>query len=760
MDYRHLNHPGTASMQGTLTRHLLPLLAVLALAPAQGREQEPLKPTEAYRYTVADTGDALEVDWAIEEGYYLYRDKLSFESGTGAVVLGEPRLPEGLPHEDEFFGKQQIYREHFYVSIPYRIDGPRPPMMQFTIKAQGCADMGICYPPQTWTETVALKQDSESGDKLDLAKVGHDNSSEFLPVDAAFVPSAVAIDGNRVELDWRISPGYYLYKDRISVIAKTDNVGLGQLDLPDGQPKHDEFVGDAEVYHNDVSVELPVARATPEAMDLELEVTYQGCAEAGLCYPPTTRTLTVALPKATAVSALPPRNGAVTEQDRWAKILRDGSLWVVIASFFGGGLLLAFTPCVLPMVPILVGIIAGDGDKVSSARGFALASSYVLGMAIVYTAAGIAAALAGSQLQAAFNQPWVIIVFAGLFVLLAIAMFGGYDLQMPSAIQTRLAAVSGRQKSGSVIGAFIMGALSSLVVTACVAPILIAALTMMAQTGDVLRGGLALFSMSLGMGAPLLLVGAAQGHFLPKVGPWMVRVKGVFGFMLLGVAVYLLTRIVPAYAALAMWALLTFMAGVFLGGLTTLTPESSTAQKLGKGFGFLAVVYGLLLGMGALAGGSDPFRPFANLNITGGAVSARPEAQLEFRRIKTVDELDRAVADAAAAGKSVMLDFYADWCVSCKEMEAYTFTDSAVQSALAGTVLLQADVTANDEDDQALLKRFGIFGPPWIVFFGADGARRDGFDVVGYMKAQEFVQHLRRAFSPDTEQQATAASGT
>jgi thiol:disulfide interchange protein DsbD len=752
-------------MQGTNIRHLLPLLATitaLALTPVQAQEQEPLKPTEAYRYAVSDTGDSLEIDWALEDGYYLYRDKLGFESSTASVVLGEPRLPEGLPHEDEFFGKQQVYREHFYVSIPYRIDGTRPPTMELIIKSRGCADMGICYPPQTWTETVALKQDNPAGGKLDLATVGHDNSSKFLPVDEAFAPSAIALNGSRVELSWRIAPGYYLYKHQFQVTSKTESVGLGRLDLPDGTPKHDEFLGDVEVYHDNVTATLPVVRATPAPMDLDLEVTYQGCAEAGLCYPPTTRMLSVALPEATAVSDLPPRlDEPASELSKWVEILRYGSLWLVVVSFFGGGLALAFTPCVLPMVPILSGIIAGEGDKVSSARGFALALSYVLGMAIVYTGAGIAAALAGAQLQAAFNQPWVIATFAGVFVLLAIAMFGGYDLQMPSAIQSRLAAVSGRQRNGTVIGAFIMGALSSLVVTACVAPILIGALTMMAQTGDVLRGGLALFAMSLGMGTPLLLVGAAQGHLLPKVGAWMVTVKGVFGFMLLGVAIYLLTRIVPGYVALAMWAVLTFMAGVFLGGLTTLTPEATTAQKLGKGFGLLAIVYGLLMGVGALAGGSNPFRPLDSLSLAGGAATDAPEAQrLEFRRIKTVDDLDRAVADASADGKSVMLDFYADWCVSCKEMEAYTFTDPGVQSALADTVLLQADVTANDEADQTLMQRFAVFGPPWVVFFGADGKEREGKQVVGYMKAKDFAEHLRRVFAADQDQQAVAAAGS
>jgi thiol:disulfide interchange protein DsbD len=445
----------------------------------------------------------------------------------------------------------------------------------------------------------------------------------------------------------------------------------------------------------------------------------------------------------------------VSEQSKLAKVIVEGNIWGVIATFFGLGLLLAFTPCVLPMIPILTSIIAGEGDNTSPARGFMLALSYVMGMAIVYTAAGIIAVAAGAQVQAAFNQPWVLIVFAGMFVALAFAMFGGYDLQMPSGIQSKLAGISNNQKSGTVIGAFVMGALSSLIVTACVAPALVAALAVMAQTGDYLRGGTALFAMSLGMGAPLLAVGAAQGKFLPKAGPWMVAVKSAFGFMMLGLAIWMLSRILPGSITLALWAVLVFMAGVFLGGLTTLAAESSTAQKLGKGFGLLAILYGLLLFLGSLTGGSNPLKPLATVNFGGGVMVAENQ-HLEFQRIKTVDDLDREIAAAAAAGKTAMLDFYADWCVSCIEMEEYTFTDAGVQAALSHTVLLQADVTANDEADQDLLNRFGVFGPPTIIFFGADGQQRHGYEVVGYMKAAAFTEHLQKAFASSDRMSAQA----
>ena len=613
--------------------------------------------------------------------------------------------------------------------------------------------------PQTWIETVNLKPAAVADSGLDLSNPTGKIDSEFPPPDEVFFPDLFAVDGNTVEVGIRIKPGFYVYKHRITAKSLSPNAQAGQLDLPKGKSKYDEFFGESQVYYDEVIGRLAIARATPEAMELELEVGYQGCADGGLCYLPQTKVITVSLPEATTVSdlsELAPPDQPVSEQARLARVITESSIWVAIGVFFLAGLGLAFTPCVLPMVPILSGIIAGEGDNVSPMRGFTLALSYVMGMAIIYTAAGVAAAAAGMQLQATFNQPWILILFSGLFVVLAVGMFGAYDLQMPSAIQSRLANVSGKQRSGTMIGAFIMGALSALVVTACVAPALIAALTVMAQSGDMVRGGAALFAMSMGMGAPLLLVGAAQGKLLPKSGPWMVAIKGAFGFMMLGLAVWMLSRILPGSVTLALWAVLTFMAGVFMGGLTTFGPEASPAQKMGKGFGFLAMIYAVLMMLGALTGGSNPLQPLASVSFGGaGGVTVATHDELPFQRIKSVDDLDREIEAASSQGKSAMLDFYADWCVSCKEMEAFTFTDDAVRGALSNTVWLQADVTANDAQDKALLDRFGVFGPPTIIFFGTDGQQRHGYEVVGYMKAEEFAAHVGKAF---TESSVTASA--
>lgn len=744
-------------MLNALKPAFVALLLALPLAQmASAQDEEILHPEEAFRYAAVDSGGVIEIDWSLEDGYYLYKKKMSYESGSASIVFGDFELPEGVHHEDEFFGVQQVYRDRFFVSIPYTVIGEPPESFDVVIKSQGCADLGICYPPETWNESVELVARNSTSDQLTLndnfATFGGANA-EFLTVDEAFEPILSVLDGNTVEIAIRVAPGYYLYKDKISASTDSTQVQPGAIELPAGEMKTDQYFGNIEVYHNDVFGKLPLARATPEAMELTLNVKYQGCADGGICYPPVTRAMSVSLPQATAVSALAAiapggANNAgsapISEQARLAQLISGSSMLLVIATFFGAGLLLAFTPCVLPMVPILSGIIAGDGDDVSAGRGFTLALTYVMGMAVVYTAAGIAAAAIGIQLQAVFNQPWVLALFAGLFVVLALSMFGVFNLQMPSSIQSRLSTVSGQQKSGTMIGAFVMGALSSLIVTACVAPPLVATLTVIGQTGDMLRGGTALFALSMGMGTPLLLVGASAGKLIPKAGPWMDAVKNGFGFMMLGLAIWMISRVIPGEVTLALWGVLIFMAGVYLGGLTTLPADSLGPQKLGKGFGLLAVIYGAVLLVGSLAGSNSMLRPLSGFSGSGQSIVAAHQG-LEFRRIKTVDDLDAALAEAASLNQTAMLDFYADWCVSCIEMEEYTFTDAEVQDALANTLLLQADVTANDEKDQALLQRFGVFGPPTIIFFDKNGVQRNGYEVVGYKKAREFAEHVRAA---------------
>ncbi|MEM7433044.1 MAG: protein-disulfide reductase DsbD [Pseudomonadota bacterium] len=720
------------------------LSATLAVAA-----DEPLPPEEAFQYVIADTGDALEIDFAIEDGYYLYRDELQFESATKSVEITATRKPEGEPFEDEWLGKKQVYREHFYVTVPYIVGGDRPETMELIVKSRGCQEDVLCYPPQTWVETVELKQERRA--PIDLATVGTNaatSSSDFPPAEEVFFPTVFAVDGTTVDVAFQVEPGFYLYKSQMSVRSLTDTAMAGHVVWPKGKDKTDEFLGEQEVYYDEVSGRVSIARAEREAMDIEIEIGYQGCADGGLCYFPQTQTFTVSLPEATTVTDLSElrQTQKVSEHSRLADLIINSSIWMVVVTFFGLGLLLAFTPCVLPMVPILSGIIAGAGDNVSPRRGFSLAFVYVLGMSLVYTAIGVIAAYVGGSVQAELQQPWVLSAFAALFVLLAFAMFGAYDLQMPSSIQSKIANISSNQETGTTVGAFIMGALSAIVVTACVAPAIAAAALVIGDAGEEFRGGLALFAMSWGMGAPLLLVGAAQGRFLPKAGPWMVAVKGSFGFLFLGLAIWMLKAVVDGSISMALWATLVFMAGIFMGGLTTLTTESSVMQKLAKGFGLLAILYGLVLFLGALTGGTNPLKPLASVSFAGGgATSVAKEEHLEFKLVKSVDDLDREIEAAVANGKSVMLDFYADWCTACLEMEAYTFVDPGVQAALANTVPLQADVTKNDAVDQELLERFGVFAPPWIIFFDSQGQQRSGYEIVGFVPADEFRAHVEEA---------------
>jgi len=577
---------------------------------------------------------------------------------------------------------------------------------------------------------------------------GRGGEEEFLHPDVAFRLSADADGGEAVALTWVIADDYYLYRHRVAVRTETPGFAVEEVRLPDGKKKTDEFFGEVEVYYGQLDA-VALLQRPADADTVELKVTYQGCADAGLCYPPITKTLTVSLPPPGTPAAPAPVAGGgdatVAEHDRLASLISGGNMLAVLASFFGFGLLLAFTPCVLPMIPILSGIIAGQGKQATPGRSFVLSLTYVLGMSLTYTVAGAAFAAAGQQAQAFFQQPWILVLFALLFVALALAMFGMYELQLPASLQARLHAASGRQRAGTLAGTFVMGALSALVVTACVAPPLIAALTVIGQSGDVLRGAMALFALSLGMGAPLLLVGVAEGKLLPKAGPWMDTVKALFGVMFLGVSVWMLERILPGPLTVALWALLAFVAGYYFGGFNRSAHASPTGRStVARGAGLFAMAWGVILLVGAAAGSGDPLQPLKGVSLFGGGTPAPEAGQLSFRPISSVADLDREIAAASAAGSPVMVDFYADWCVSCKEMEKYTFSDPAVQAAMAPFVLLKADVTANTAEDQALLRRFGIFGPPTTAFFGAGGGECVNFRLVGFVPAETFRQHLAR----------------
>ena len=560
--------------------------------------------------------------------------------------------------------------------------------------------------------------------------------NDFLPPDQAFKVFVQATAPDRIEVSYAVTDGYYLYRDKLkfALAAEVQGVALGQPQMPKGEIKTDDYFGTQEVWHHDFTVQLPVSRAGGPALPLTLNLTWQGCADAGLCYPPQRAKFEVTLPPADSSSKVAlAQEPYVSEQDWLASLVRSGSLFTLLGMFFLSGLGLAFTPCVLPMVPIISGIIAGHGANMTRLKGFSLSLTYVLGMAATYTAAGMAFAAAGQQAQSLFQQPWIISLFAVLFVTMAASMFGFFTVQMPSFVQTRLAELSNRQRAGSYAGVAVMGALSALIVTTCVGPALVAALSVIGQSGQMLRGGLALFAMAMGMGTPLLVVGASAGQLLPRAGAWMETVKQLFGALLLAVAAWMLARIVPERIALLLWALPALAAAVVL---LRATLRSNLPRLLVRTIAAAALLWAVLLVVGGVRGATDPLAPWA---------LAPTHIELPFVTIKSVADLEREVAAAQAAGKPLLLDFYADWCVSCKEMERYTFPDAQVRQVLANTVLLRADVTANDEADQALLTKFGIFGPPTIAFYGSDGIERSTLRVVGYMKAAEFAAVAARA---------------
>jgi len=730
------------STRPALRRLLAATLMVLVAGSALAAGPEPLRPEQAFRYAVTAEGRDIVVRWQIEPGYYLYRERMSFVPHGGEARFGTPLMPEGELYSDEFFGEMHVYRGEAVVRIPVD-EAPAGPL-GFTIRSQGCADLGLCYPPQKWDATVMLAGNGSSAGRRSLqALLAGSKADAPLPPEQAFAVSAERGADGRLRLGWDIQPGYYLYRDSLGVSSATPGLRVGSLQLPPGEAKEDESRGSTEVYYGEV---VGQAVLEGDAWPARIEVSYQGCREGNLCYPPQRQLLVVA---ATAGASAPsagvgPAQPMVSEQDRLAAMVGSTNLALVMLSFAGFGLLLSFTPCCLPMVPILSGIIVGQGDGVTTGRAFALSLTYVLGMALTYTLAGAVFAAAGSQIQAALQQPWIIVGMAALFTFLALPMFGLFELQMPSALMNRVNAASGRQAAGTFLGTAVMGALSALVVTTCVAPPLVAALTVIAQTGDTLRGALALFALAMGMGLPLLVIGTSAGKLLPRAGTWMNTVKGAFGFMMLGLAIWMLGRLLPASLTMALWAVLVFMAGVFLGAFQSLGQEAPPAHRLAKGAGLLATLYGAVLLVGALAGGQDPLQPLGTLRVAANGNRATA-ARMDFRRIKGVADLEQTLAAATRAGQPVMLDFYADWCASCIEMERYTFSDPGVQAALAGTLLLQADVTANDAEDQALLRRFGIFGPPSIIFFGRDGLEREAYRLVGFSDAASFTAHVQRA---------------
>jgi thioredoxin:protein disulfide reductase len=613
-------------------------------------------------------------------------------------------------------------------------------------------------------------------------------ADDFLEPEKAFVLSATADDERSVELRFDIHPGYYMYREHFRFEAAGGT--LGEPVLPAGKVKYDEtFQKDVETYRGALSIRLPVSAASGP---IRISVTSQGCADAGLCYPPMTSVVEASLrgfggdgqvrvrtgedalaspghsppgavdataaaaqsssaggaepdassarPDAIPSGASIGLQGLATDSGAINRVLQGGSWWTVIGAFALMGLLLSFTPCVLPMLPILSSIIAGGGP-VSRRRGLMLAAVYALGMSLVYTALGIAAGLAGEGLAGGLQQPWVLALFALLLAGFSLAMFDVFELRLPVALATRLDGASRSLPGGRMIGVFLMGGLSAAIVSPCVTAPLAGALVFLGQTGDVKLAGSALFAMAWGMSVPLLLLGASAGTWLPRSGAWMHAVKRFFGLLLLAVALWIVQPVVPPALALALWGALLLVAGFMLRPFDPNPHSGAPRVWLQRAAGVASLAFGVMQLAAAASGGGDPLQPLRHF-VLASANTPTASAVLSFQSVNSVQDLDRALVGASGP---VMLDFYADWCVSCKEMERFTFSDKAVQQRLSSALLLKADVTANTPAQRELLKRFRLFGPPATIFFDRSGLELDGVRVIGFQSARDFAKTLTAA---------------
>ncbi|MDR4519045.1 MAG: protein-disulfide reductase DsbD [Nitrosomonas sp.] len=605
--------------------------------------------------------------------------------------------------------------------------------------------------------------------------LGQQNQQELLPPDEAFKMSVDVRDENTLIAKFTPAKNYYLYRDKIAFEPHEPGIFIEKITLPKGKMKEDLTFGHVEVFYEPFQAIISLRRGAPAPEQiLTLAATYQGCNEpVGVCYAPIKKDVSLTLPALKAIDAVAnavsgqataapydatadlfqqsPQSRAPaieTEAYKIDRMFDTGNYWLILTGFFGIGLLLAFTPCVFPMFPILSGIIARRGQHLTKKRGFILALAYVLGMAITYAIAGVAAGLSGSMLSAALQNAWVLGTFAFIFVLLSLSMFGFYDLQVPGGIQSKLSEEAGHLKGGQLTGVFGMGALSALIVGPCVAAPLAGALLYISQTRDVILGGSALFVMALGMGVPLLLLGASAGALLPKAGPWMEAIKQFFGVLLLAVAIWLISPVINEAVHMLLWAALLIISAIYLHAIDPLPDRASGFRKFLKGVGVISLLVGIALLIGVLSGSRDVLQPLSKFNAAAstnggtGDLAYGAQGHIPFERVKTIAELDERIIQAASNNQYVMVDFYADWCISCKEMERFTLSDDKVKARLKDVILLQVDVTHGTADDLALLKRFNLFGPPGILFIDRQGNEIPDIRIIGFLNKTDFLTVL------------------
>ena len=599
---------------------------------------------------------------------------------------------------------------------------------------------------------VLLAQSGNDNQIADLLRLDLDQGATkpFLEAEQAFVARAEVMADGSIAVHWDIADGYYLYRQRLRFTIDGQTTAITFVELPAGDLKNDPYFGPMEVYHQRFAARIVLQQPLTVAPPRLLGVVYQGCAEAGLCYPPVNQQFTLSLPTVpvsgthrtlTMVGGDTTAENALSKSDRLTLLLRESNLLAITLSFLGFGLLLAFTPCMLPMVPILSSIIIGQENRPSTNKAFFLSAVFVLTMAITYTVAGILAATFGANLSAVLQKPLILAVVAGLLVMLALSLFSHRYISLPSTWQDRLNSFRNRCRGGSWLGVSMMGLLSALIISPCVSVPFAAALIVIGQTGDPVLGGVALFSLGMGMGIPLLLISTAAGRFLPRSGRWMMVIENIFGVLLLAVAIIILERIIPGPVVLLLWALLLIIVAIYMGALETIASGSSHWRRLSKGSSLAMLVYSIILMVGASMGAHNPLRPLQSLERASVPAS---DKWVQFRSVKGVSQMQLALQQAVVGERPTMLKYYADWCVSCKQIERDTLANAAVQQELQALALLQTDVTANDSQDRALLKHYGVYGPPAMLFFDAVGKELRQHRVIGYVPAAQFLQIIHQ----------------
>lgn len=750
---------------------LVSVLVVSLVSPAFATEsiggfadEEPLLPDEAFvlSTSVLDA-NTVRAEWNITDKYYMYRDKFKFVSETDGINLKPGIYPKGKIKEDEFFGKVETYRGKIAIDIPLERTGSAS-TLAMKITSQGCADMGICYPPQTKSVTFNLpavaaaseaspaKADSSFNPLKKLKDLGSslglmDSGDDILPPEKAFIFSAEALDGNTIRAHWDVVDKVYLYRDKFKFELKDANgITLGKPTMPPGKTKVDEIFGEMVVYYNEVTLDIPLTRTNLDATDVVLVAGFQGCADAGFCYPPITKEMPVSLPAGSAAGSTVSGDVAVDSDSE-----KRGFMGNLLFAF-GVGLLLTFTPCVLPMIPILMGVIVGQsGEQPTKMRAGMLSVSYVMGTAVTYSVAGWLAGATGAQLQAYMQNPWGIGVVVVILIILALSMFGFYEIQMPSAIQSRLQMRSQNVKGGSMTGTFFLGLISALIVGACVTPLLMLVLGIAVQSGDPVLGASMMFAMAMGMGVFLVAMGVGAGHLLPKAGAWMDTVKYVFGVLLIGVAIYLLTPL-EGVPLLLVWGTFFIVVGVYMGATQAVPEGVSKWRYLWKGIGTVLLVWGVLNLLGGMQGNRDVLQPIdlSSIRLGGGQAGVSQAGAIDphdlFTQIKNLDQLDMQMARAKAEGKAVLLDYYATWCTDCRRMEKATFSRPEVQKILLDKfVMLQVDVgDPNNAETEAVKKRYKVFGPPAMLFFDKSGNPRKDLNFYGFRGPEEFIAVLNK----------------